>query len=514
MGKVFEKLILTRLSTQSALIHPLQGGFKPRMSCMHTAFVLQEAIRSLYDLKKKAYAAFLDVRKAFDTVWHNGLFLKLLQFEFPKYLRIIAHKWYHHCTSSVVWNSNTSRSFPVQQGVRQGAVLSPLLYCVFVNDLYSQQFSSGHGVHIHDIFCGSHMYADDLALISHSNSDLQSMLDIVSTYAQKWRYNSNADKSAIVLIGESPASRAKNRPLRQWFVSGEKIPEKDAQHHLGILHSVSPSSSARTSERCSAGRSAFFSCNAVGFRFGCLHPVTTLRLYKTWLPILLYGSELWHITKTELLMLERVHRKILRTMVGLPIRCNSKALLHIMGTLSIERMIHQRQLNFLHSFSSLLSDSLHYQLLLSLIIAPPSSGIIPRLQSLVQEYGLPSMEEIVAGQWSKEGWKKLTKRMLLARSYSEFAEDCSHLPLAQCSTLKLGRPIPHLSICRGFPRTTCYGLEAEVFRFRISSPADSTCKLCGAGSTEDLVLYLSVPRSCISVRQLRPIPRRHCSAFG
>ena len=127
--------------------------------------------------------AFIDVRKAFDTVWHNGLLLKLLQFEFPKYLWIIVHNWYHHCTSSVLWNSITSCSFPVQQGVRQGAVLSPLLYCILVNDLLSQLSSSGYGVHVRNIFCGSPMYADDLALISHSNTDLQSMLDIVSTYA-------------------------------------------------------------------------------------------------------------------------------------------------------------------------------------------------------------------------------------------------------------------------------------------------------------------------------------------
>ena len=65
-------------------------------------------------------------------------------------------------------------------------------------------------------------------------------------------------------IWESPPTRAKNRPLWQWFVSGENIPEKGSQHHLGILRTVSPSSSARTSEHCSAGRSAFFSCNAVG----------------------------------------------------------------------------------------------------------------------------------------------------------------------------------------------------------------------------------------------------------
>ena len=69
------------------------------MSCMHTAFILQEAVRSLRVQKKKAYVAFLDVRKAFDTVWHSGLLLKLIQFQVPKYIWSIINNWYHHCAA-------------------------------------------------------------------------------------------------------------------------------------------------------------------------------------------------------------------------------------------------------------------------------------------------------------------------------------------------------------------------------------------------------------------------------
>jgi hypothetical protein len=110
---------------------------------------------------------------------------------------------------------------------------------------------------------------------------------------------------------------------------------------------------------CSAGRSSYFSLNAIAARFGCLHPATILHLYKPYCsPVLLYLSELWNITRTELIMIERIHRKILRTILGLLVRCNSKSLLHIMGTLSINAFIHQGQLNFIHSFTFLPPDSL------------------------------------------------------------------------------------------------------------------------------------------------------------
>ena len=57
----------------------LQGGFRQGLSCIHTAFVLQEAISASLEQKSKVFAAFLDVRKAFDTVWHRGVMVELAE---------------------------------------------------------------------------------------------------------------------------------------------------------------------------------------------------------------------------------------------------------------------------------------------------------------------------------------------------------------------------------------------------------------------------------------------------
>ena len=502
ISEVLEKLLLTRLSSQTSKIHPLQGGFRPKTSCMHTAFILQEAIHHLRSKKRKAFTAYLDVKKAFDTVWHDGLFQKLLLFGFPRYIWSILRDWYSCSTSAVLWNSSISRSFPIRQGVRQGAVLSPLLYSIFVNDLLLHLSSSGHGVSINGIFCGSPMFADDLALVSESDSDLQSMLNIVTHYATTWRYKLNASKSSILVIGESNRSRTQNRQTRSWHVCGDPLPEKDTQHHLGILRSVSPSTAQRTSERCSAGRSAFFGLNAIGSRFGCLHPVTILRLYKVYcLPVLLYGCELWSVTQTEILMLERVHRKILRTILNLPIRCPSRSLLSITGMLSISAMIHHKQLNFLHSFSLLPADSLPRQLFQALTTSISPNYTTSKLQTLLHQHCLPPITAIPSLQLSKRCWKQAMKRILWAAQLADFLVSCSHLPLAQCSVLHRGKPIPHLLICRGFPKTTkrnntrirllvnCHGLETDTCRFR-TSPQDDTCRLCRT-AREDALHFIS-----------------------
>ena len=137
----------------------------------------------------KVFVAFLDVKKAFDTVWHEGLLFKLAHHKFPMYIWHILNNLYNSSTSAVLWDSRISRSFCILQGVRQGAILSPLLhvYSAFVDCLLDQVAASGHGVHIDDVFCGAPMYADDLALVSNSAEDFQSMLDITSNYALLWR---------------------------------------------------------------------------------------------------------------------------------------------------------------------------------------------------------------------------------------------------------------------------------------------------------------------------------------
>ena len=492
VSKVFEKILLNRLLPLQSSIHPLQGGFRPHFSRIHTAFLLQESIQTLQHKEKKAYVAFIDVRKAFDTVWHAGLMVKLSEMSTPIYILQLIVKWYENLSSAVLWQSSLSRSFPILQGVRRGAILSPLLYSVFVDELLVTLQNSGYGVHIDSIFCGALMYADDLALISGSPAELQTMLDIVSSYALFWRCQINAEKSRIMVFGEAPQSRLKNRPSRAWFINNCIIPECDEHHHLGILRSVLPSSIYRTSERCSAGRSSFYALNAVGTRFGCLHPLTSFRLYSSFcLPTMLYGCELWSPTKSELLMLERVHRKILRTIQGLPLRCNSLALQWLMGTVSITSLIHQKQLNFVLSFESLPLDSPHRLVFHALISNPPPKGFIPTISSILTNYGLPSLNSILDMSCSDPAWKWLIKKCILFSDFLSFSGACDTIPLSRCD-INIGKPISHWQVTRGQPLLTrknnfrirllvgCDGLEhdASRFRHRSYSSGDNICKLC------------------------------------
>ena len=139
----------------------------------------------------------------------------------------------------------------------------------------------------------------------------------------------------------------------------------------------------------------FFALNSIGSRFGCLHPLTSYQLYQTLcIPILLYGAEIWTLSKVELNMLERVHRKILRTIQGLSTRCHSSSLNSMLGSSNIESVIFQRKLNFINSIINL-DNSLPKKLLIKRIQDPMAKGLIPDLQAMLDHLNLPSISTLL-----------------------------------------------------------------------------------------------------------------------
>ena len=102
ISKVFVRPLLGRLLGFIQL-SPLQSGFRVGQSSLHTAFVFQETLMYLRKHGHKAYVAILDARKAFDVVWHEGLFVELHKAGVPHALWFLLVSWYHQCTSAVVW---------------------------------------------------------------------------------------------------------------------------------------------------------------------------------------------------------------------------------------------------------------------------------------------------------------------------------------------------------------------------------------------------------------------------
>jgi len=101
----------------------------------------------------------------------------------------------------VRWNNVLEEPFVVKCGVRQGGVLSPYLFAVYIDDLIAQLTQSGHGIYIEQLFVGCVRYADDIALLSASCYGLQKLVDICSSYGISWDIKFNPLKSQLITFG-------------------------------------------------------------------------------------------------------------------------------------------------------------------------------------------------------------------------------------------------------------------------------------------------------------------------
>ena len=144
------------------------------------------------------------------------------------------------------------------------------------------------------------------------------------------------------------------------------------------------------------------------------------------------------------LLLDRAHRKILHTIMGLPVRCRVFAIFWLLGACSFASLICQRQLSFIHSFSLMSTDALPRHVLALCLANHGSSSVLHTWSQLLRCHSLPDIAEILTSSTSVYGWCCYIHSHLVAESHAVVSNECSHLPLGHC--LVPGRPIPHWGI--------------------------------------------------------------------
>ena len=135
----------------------------------------------------------LDLSKAFDKVNHCALYIKLMKRYFPVDLLELLENWINNCSSCVKWRACYSEFFRVSFGVRQGSVLSPFLFAVYIDDIIDSRDSTSNSEII--------MYADDILLIASSVCKLQQMLNRCELELEWLDMSINVNKSQCIRIG-------------------------------------------------------------------------------------------------------------------------------------------------------------------------------------------------------------------------------------------------------------------------------------------------------------------------
>ena len=146
------------------------------------------------------FAVFLDASKAFDKVNHDLLFKTLILRNLPLYCIRLLRYWYKTQMMKVRWNNYFSDSFLVSNGVRQGGILSPYLFSLYIDDLTSNLNTIKSACYVGN-YCLNHIiFADDICLFSPSLVGLQDLLNACYNYAQSHKMLFNCNKSFGMLF--------------------------------------------------------------------------------------------------------------------------------------------------------------------------------------------------------------------------------------------------------------------------------------------------------------------------
>ena len=148
----------------------------------------------------------LDASKAFDRVEYVQLFNLLCSRGLcPRVAKVLIYMYTNQCMS-VKWNGVNSESFACTNGIKQGGVLSPTLFCVYFNELLCRLESSGFGCYVGHKFIGALGYADDLAILAPTKLSAQFMLNVCEEFARDYKVKFNAAKSVLLLAGRGTES--------------------------------------------------------------------------------------------------------------------------------------------------------------------------------------------------------------------------------------------------------------------------------------------------------------------
>ena len=185
---------------------------------------------------EQLYVAFIDFQKAYDYVFRDGLFYKMLRSQMIGPVYRIIYSMYESVSSVVRQGLDVSSVIYQHVGLRQGCILSPCLFSLFIADFpkYLEE-SKCIGVQLHNEWVRILLYADDGALVAQSADDLQHMLDALHAYCAKWRLFVNTDKTKVIVFNHTSRTHVwlQNKPV--FTYNGSVLEIVDEFKYLGVL---------------------------------------------------------------------------------------------------------------------------------------------------------------------------------------------------------------------------------------------------------------------------------------
>ena len=317
LSKLFLAILNKRLqkfALDQNILSESQLGFQQGNRTSDAHIIIRNLIdKYCHKSSRKIYSCFIDLSKAFDTIPRDILLRKLQNVGVNGKFFNIIRSIYTNDEACVKLDGKTLKPFSINQGVRQGCVLSPLLFNIFMADLAKNLKSLDSNLSLDNTMINSLFWADDIVLLAESGSKLSEMLNIVSQYCAENKLTINCKKTKCLIFNKT------GRLLREKFLlDGVQLENVREYKYLGFL--FTPSGEIRTGLQDLRDR-AFKSYQALKNKMGEAFNrdvLTALNLYDSMIkPILLYASDFWGCLKLpQNNPIEIFHLKVLKQILG------------------------------------------------------------------------------------------------------------------------------------------------------------------------------------------------------
>ena len=399
----------------------LQFGFTSGRSPSMASLLITEAIAQAKEEKKPLYAASLDARKAFDVVDQNLLLSKLWD------LNISGNTWQiintsYTCPQEVVrWQGKDSRSYTVTQGVKQGGILSPSLYKIYIHDLLQTLQKTNMGTSTGIIYTGSPTCADDILLLSNTPAQLQGMLDIAYSYSKRHKYEIHPTKSVVTTLVYP--KKLDVHPSMDWHLGGTSISREESFIHLGI-NWTSGSNNIDVEHLIKSARRTAYSMMRIGLHgVDGLGPRVSFKIVNLYiLPKLLHGLDAIVLGKKDLEKLESFYRRTLRQLQGFPENSAKEVIYLLFGSATLEALYHIKVMTLFGMICRLPPMHQLHQLCRRQLALRDThkNSWITLLTQIGEKYNI-QLDKQILFPWPKNIWKKYIRQTIKETNIHELS---------------------------------------------------------------------------------------------
>uniref|UniRef100_A0A8C8DHP6 ribonuclease H n=1 Tax=Oryzias sinensis TaxID=183150 RepID=A0A8C8DHP6_9TELE len=319
VGKVYGRVLINRVvEGTECMIGEEQCGFRRGRGCVDQVFVVRQVCEKFLAKGREVFWAFMDLEKAYDRIDREALWVVLSMYGIDGSLLEGVKSFYRNSRACVRVGNSMSEWFPVRVGLRQGCVMSPWLFNVYMDGVVKEVNERVSGTVVSMMKTdGSEwsvnqlLFADDTALVADSEESLARLVEEFGRVCDRRKLRVNVEKSKVMRCTRVKGERRLNVAL-----NGELLEEVECFQYLGSCVCVDGGIGGEVEFRMNevrkiwGGMKRVFECRSLG-------KDAKRRLYEgVVVPAALYGAETWSLKVAEKRKLNVVEMRCLRSMCG------------------------------------------------------------------------------------------------------------------------------------------------------------------------------------------------------